>query len=48
MAAILAFMFLGTYSINGSAFDILIMLGAGVLGYIFQLTKVPITPLASA
>ncbi len=29
MAAILAFMFLGTYSINGSPFDILIMLGAG-------------------
>ena len=45
MAAILAFMFLGTYSINGSAFDILIMLGAGVLGYIFQLVKVPLTPL---
>ena len=45
MAAILAFMFLGTYSINGSPFDILIMLGAGVLGYIFQLVKVPLTPL---
>ncbi|HEY9355353.1 MAG TPA: tripartite tricarboxylate transporter permease, partial [Arthrobacter sp.] len=45
MAAILAFMFLGTYSINGSAFDILIMLGAGILGYIFQLVKVPLTPL---
>ncbi|KNH18029.1 transporter [Arthrobacter sp. ZBG10] len=45
MAAILAFMFLGTYSINGSAFDILIMLGAGLLGYVFQLVKVPLTPL---
>jgi putative tricarboxylic transport membrane protein len=45
MAAILAFMFLGTYSINGSPFDILIMLGAGILGYIFQLVKVPLTPL---
>ena len=29
LAVIVAFMFLGTYSINGSAFDILIMVGAG-------------------
>lgn len=48
MAAILAFMFLGTYSINGSTFDILIMLAAGVIGYIFHLLKVPLTPLVLA
>ncbi|WP_082570424.1 tripartite tricarboxylate transporter permease [Mycobacterium sp. Root135] len=48
MAAILAFMFLGTYSINGSTFDILVMLGAGVVGYLFHLLKVPLTPLVLA
>ena len=48
LAVIVAFMFLGTYSINGSAFDILIMVGAGVLGYIFHLTKVPLTPMVLA
>ncbi|MGH7292776.1 MAG: tripartite tricarboxylate transporter permease, partial [Myxococcota bacterium] len=48
MAAILAFMFLGTYSINGSAFDIMVMLGAGVVGYLFHLLKVPLTPLVLA
>jgi len=48
MTAILAFMFLGTYSINGSSFDILVMLGAGVVGYIFYLLKVPLTPLVLA
>ncbi len=39
MAAILAFMFLGTYSINGSTFDIIVMLAAGVIGYLFHLLK---------
>lgn len=48
MAAILAFMFLGTYSINGSAFDILVMLSAGVIGYLFNLVRVPLTPLVLA
>jgi len=48
MAAILAFMFLGTYSINGSSFDILMMLGAGVVGYLFSILKVPLTPLVLA
>ena len=48
MAVIVAFMFLGTYSINGSPFDILIMVGAGILGYIFHLAKIPLTPLVLA
>lgn len=48
MAAILAFMFLGTYSINGSTFEIFVMVGAGVIGYIFHLLRVPMTPLVLA
>ncbi|WP_420865284.1 tripartite tricarboxylate transporter permease [Pseudoclavibacter helvolus] len=48
MAVIIAFMFLGTYSINGSAFDIFVMLGAGVVGYLFHLFSVPLTPLVLA
>ena len=48
MAAILAFMFLGTYSINGSTFDIMVMLAAGVIGYLFHLLHVPLTPLVLA
>jgi putative tricarboxylic transport membrane protein len=48
MAVIIAFMFLGTYSINGSTFDILVMLGAGVVGYLFSLYAVPLTPLVLA
>lgn len=48
MAAILAFMFLGTYSINGSTFEIFIMVAAGVIGYVFHLLRVPLTPLVLA
>ncbi len=48
MAAILAFMFLGTYSINGSTFDIMVMLAAGLIGYLFHLLHVPLTPLVLA
>jgi putative tricarboxylic transport membrane protein len=46
--AILAFMFIGTYSIKGNTFDIYILVGAGVLGYIFHLIDVPLTPLVLA
>lgn len=48
MAAILAFMFIGTYSINGTTFDIFVMVGAGVIGYVFHLLKVPLTPMILA
>lgn len=48
MAAILAFMFLGTYSVGGSVFDVLVMIAAGLLGYLFTLLEVPLTPLVLA
>ncbi|NQX28683.1 tripartite tricarboxylate transporter permease [Microbacteriaceae bacterium VKM Ac-2854] len=48
MAVIIAFMFLGTYSINGSTFDILVMLAAGLVGYLFSLFAIPLTPLVLA
>lgn len=48
MAAILAFLFVGTLSVNGTAFDILVMIAAGVVGYLFTLTGVPLTPLVLA
>jgi putative tricarboxylic transport membrane protein len=48
MAVIVAFMFLGAYSINGGIFDILVMVGAGLVGYLFHLTKVPLTPMVLA
>lgn len=48
MAVILAFMFLGTYSITGNIFEIFVMVGAGVVGYVFHLLRVPLTPLVLA
>jgi putative tricarboxylic transport membrane protein len=48
MGFILAFMFLGTYSINGNVFDIFVMLGAGVVGYVFNKLDIPLTPLVLA
>ena len=48
MAAILAFMFLGTYSIGGSTFEIFLMIASGVIGYVFHLLRVPLTPLVLA
>ena len=48
MAFILAFMFLGTYSISGNIFDIFIMLAAGVMGYVFNKLDIPLTPLVLA
>ncbi|PZU37566.1 MAG: transporter [Microbacterium sp.] len=48
MAAILAFMFLGTFSIGGNTFEIYVMVTAGVIGYVFHLLRVPLTPLVLA
>ncbi|MFD5226703.1 tripartite tricarboxylate transporter permease [Microbacterium sp. NPDC058342] len=48
MAAILAFMFLGTYSIGGNTFEIFVMVASGVVGYVFHLLRVPLTPLVLA
>jgi putative tricarboxylic transport membrane protein len=46
--AILAFMFIGSYSINGDVFDIYVLVAAGVLGYLFRLVDIPLTPLVLA
>lgn len=48
MAAILAFLFVGTFSVTGNAFEIYVMVGSGVVGYLFHLTRVPLTPLVLA
>jgi len=46
--AILAFMFIGTYSIKGNTFDIYVLAGAGLIGYLFHLIDIPLTPLVLA
>ncbi len=43
---ILGFCVVGAYSLNGSTFDIAIMLGAGILGYAFRKLDIPLAPLA--
>lgn len=48
MAAILGFLFVGTLSVDGTGFGILVMIGAGAVGYLFHLTRVPLTPLVLA
>ena len=45
-ALILGFCVVGAYSLNGSAFDIGVMLGAGILGYAFRKLDIPLAPLA--
>ena len=45
-ALILGFCVVGAYSLNGSAFDIGIMLAAGILGYAFRKLDIPLAPLA--
>ena len=45
-ALILGFCVVGAYSLNGSTFDIGIMLGAGILGYAFRKLDIPLAPLA--
>lgn len=34
----------GVYGLNGSPFDLLLMLGVGVLGYFFRVASIPIAP----
>ena len=45
VAAILCFSIVGAYSINSSPFDVLVMLGFGVLGYAFAKLDIPVAPL---
>jgi putative tricarboxylic transport membrane protein len=44
-AAILALVFSGIYSINNSLFDLVVVLAAGVLGYVLRVLKFPSLPL---
>lgn len=44
MPIILAFCILGAYAINGSYFDIGIMLAMGVLGFVLELYAIPLGP----
>lgn len=43
--AILGICTIGAYSIRSSVFDIYVMLGAGIVGYLFDKVKIPTTPL---
>jgi putative tricarboxylic transport membrane protein len=45
-AFVLAIMMVGAYTIEGSGFNVLIMLGAGVIGYGLRKIDVPLAPIA--
>lgn len=45
VAIILCFSIVGAYSLNSSPFDVLVMLGFGVLGYLFAKLDIPVAPL---
>jgi TctA family transporter len=44
MPVILCFCILGSYAINGSYFDVWVMLGMGLLGFVLELYAVPLGP----
>jgi putative tricarboxylic transport membrane protein len=43
---VLAFTLIGSYSVNHSLFDLGLLIGFGVLGYLFKKLDVPIAPMA--
>ena len=45
MPIVLVFCFVGSYAVNNSAFDVVIMLTAGVVGYFLEANKFPIAPI---
>lgn len=45
MAIVFGFSVIGVYSLNGSVFDIGVMLGFGVIGYAFRKMDIPLAPL---
>lgn len=45
IAAILALVMSGVYAIHQSVFDIFLVIGVGVFGYVLRLLKVPVLPL---
>lgn len=44
-AGIMTFALLGTYSVNGSTFDVIVLLALGVIGYLMRRFGFPITPM---
>lgn len=45
-AIVVVFLIIGAYSLRNSAFDIIVLLGSGVLGYILTKIDVPVSPIA--
>ncbi|RUT35197.1 tripartite tricarboxylate transporter permease [Arsenicitalea aurantiaca] len=45
LSAILCFCILGAYSLNNSTFDVIVMLGFGIVGYLFNKLDIPVAPL---
>jgi len=45
---ILVFCFIGVYSIDNSMFDVWVMIGAGILGYVMRKFRYPVAPLVLA
>ena len=43
---IMAFMVIGSYSVNTSTFDVFMMLGFGLIGYVFRKIDIPLAPIA--
>jgi putative tricarboxylic transport membrane protein len=48
MALILLLIYVGAYSINNSMFDLLVLTGMGVIGYLFRKVKFDASPLVVA
>lgn len=45
-ALIVVFAFIGSYAINGSMYDVLVMFAFGVVGYVFRKVDIPLAPIA--
>lgn len=48
LASILLFMLIGTYSVNNSMFDLMVLILAGVLGYVFRKLRFDVAPMVLA
>src|SRR5690625_2490615 len=45
VAGVIVFASIGTFSVNNSLFDLTLMVGAGLLGVLLRIGKIPVTPL---
>lgn len=45
-AVVVTFLLIGAYSLRNSTFDILVLVGAGVLGYLLEKLDIPASPIA--